>query len=172
MNTDAFFEMSYGLYIVTASHDATDNGYIANTAFQVTADPPQFGVSSHKNNYTTQLIDRSRKFAICILQQDTDMRFIGRFGFKSGETNSKLEGLNYERGITGAPLIVDNTVACIECEVKQVIDGGTHLLFLGQAVNTVVFEPEKTPLTYRHYREVIKGRTPKNATTYVPRQKM
>ena len=36
MNIEAFYKVSYGLYIVGAQYNGKLTGYIANTAFQVT----------------------------------------------------------------------------------------------------------------------------------------
>ncbi|MEI8172522.1 MAG: flavin reductase, partial [Deltaproteobacteria bacterium] len=46
MNMDkaAFFKLSYGLYVVTSKKDGQLNGQIANTAIQVTSDPPTIAV--------------------------------------------------------------------------------------------------------------------------------
>jgi len=39
IDLQALFALSYGLYIVTGTHDGKMNGQIANALMQVTADP-------------------------------------------------------------------------------------------------------------------------------------
>ena len=51
MNIEAFFKVSYGLYIIGSAYDGKRSGYVANTAFQVTAEPARFAISCSKNNY-------------------------------------------------------------------------------------------------------------------------
>ena len=62
MNTEAFFKITYGLYIVSSGNSTLKNGYIANTAFQVTAEPPQIAIACNKDNYTASLIEKTKVF--------------------------------------------------------------------------------------------------------------
>ena len=40
MNKSALHKISYGLYVITSGEEGRFNGQIANTVFQVTAEPP------------------------------------------------------------------------------------------------------------------------------------
>jgi rubredoxin/flavin reductase (DIM6/NTAB) family NADH-FMN oxidoreductase RutF len=52
----ALWSISYGMYVVTARAGGGGNGQIANTAFQVSAQPPRIAVAINKENFTHQLI--------------------------------------------------------------------------------------------------------------------
>lgn len=82
MNTEAFFKISYGLYIISTAAGQKMNGYVANTAFQVTAEPPQIAISCNKDNFTTHLIQQSGLFSISILEEQASAEIIGLFGYK------------------------------------------------------------------------------------------
>ena len=41
MDTNAFFKLSYGLYIVTSKKDDKESGCVINTMTQITAQPAQ-----------------------------------------------------------------------------------------------------------------------------------
>jgi flavin reductase (DIM6/NTAB) family NADH-FMN oxidoreductase RutF/rubredoxin len=166
MNKEAFFKVSYGLYIVSSKDGNNYNGHISNTVFQITADPPKFAVASHKDNLTTSYIEKSGLFSISVLQQETDLDFLGPWGFKSGKNTDKFNGISYKLGKTGVPIVLDHTIAYIECEVTDKIDTGTHMLFIGRVVEAETLIPQSKPLTYSHYREVIKGLSPSHAPTY------
>ncbi len=166
MDTTTFFKISYGLYIVSSKDGNNYNGHVSNTVFQVTADPPKFAVATHKDNLTTEYIRKSGVFSVSILQRDVDLEFLGPWGFKSGKTTDKFRGSNYKTGKTGAPILLDKTIAWIECEVKDVFDTGTHILFIGQAVDAGIVDDHAEPLTYSYYRDVIKGLSPEKAPTY------
>ncbi|MFC2132153.1 flavin reductase [Bacteroidota bacterium] len=143
-----------------------------NTCFQVTAEPAQFGVCTHKNNLTTEFIDKSNVFSISIIQQDVDLNYIGHWGFKSGRDFNKFEGIDYRIGKTGAPIVLDKTTAFLECEVVQKMDVGSHMIFIGKVVDSDILNKDSIPLTYSHYRNVIKGLSPKNAPTYIAKKKV
>jgi flavin reductase (DIM6/NTAB) family NADH-FMN oxidoreductase RutF/rubredoxin len=167
MNHEAFYRITYGLYVVSSTHGSQSNGYIANTVFQVTAKPARFAIACNKDNYTCGLISQSQVFAISILQQDTQAELIGLFGYQSGRTLNKYASVRHRTGQTGAPILLEDTLAWLECKVVQTVDVGTHLLFVGEVVDGDVINSSQPPLTYAYYRDVKKGKAPKNAPTYL-----
>jgi flavin reductase (DIM6/NTAB) family NADH-FMN oxidoreductase RutF/rubredoxin len=167
MNLGAFHKITYGLYVVSSSNGGLSDGYVANTVFQVTSKPARFAIACNKDNYTCGLISQSGVFAVSILQQDTKGELIGLFGYKSGREIDKYASVRYRKGQTGAPILLEDTLAWFECKVLQTIDVGTHLLFVGEVVDADVINGSQPPLTYAYYRDVKKGKSPKNAPTYV-----
>ncbi len=166
LKLEAFFKISYGLYIVSAGNIEKKSGYISNTVFQVTAEPAQFAICCSKNNYTASLINENMAFSISVLKRNTDQSLISTFGYKSGKDINKFEGVGFITGSTGAPIVTDDTLAWFECKVVQSIDVGTHLLFTAEIVNNELLE-DGEPLTYSYYREERKGKAPQNAPTYI-----
>jgi flavin reductase (DIM6/NTAB) family NADH-FMN oxidoreductase RutF/rubredoxin len=172
MNIEAYFKLTYGLYVVSSVMDNKLNGYISNTVFQVTAEPARFAVACSKNNYTAGMIQHSHVFGVSVLQQETRADIIGTFGYKSGKDIQKFSNFQYRTGKTGAPILLDDSLAWFECEVVQTIDTGTHLLFIGNVVDGDLLSADGDPLTYAYYRAVKKGKAPKNAPTYIDAEKL
>ncbi|MDW8165719.1 MAG: rubredoxin [Elusimicrobiota bacterium] len=167
MDLKALYKIGYGMYIVaTKNKEGKFNGQIANTVFQVTADPPQIAVCLNKQNLTTEYLKESKIFSVSILTEQTPMKFIGQFGFKSGRDIDKFNGVNYKIGISGAPVVLDYTAAYIEAEVVSYTDVGSHIVFVGKVVNAEVIN-EETPMTYAYYHILKKGKSPKTAPTYI-----
>ena len=167
MNIEAYFKVTYGLYVVSTVNGEKLNGYISNTVFQVTADPAQFAIACSKNNYTAEMIAKSNVFSISVLQRDTRPEIIGAFGYRSGKEFDKFSSFSYKTGKTGSPVLLDDVLAWFECEVVQTIDCGSHLLFIGKVVDGDLIHADGEPLTYAWYRDVKKGKAPKNAPTYI-----
>lgn len=172
VNPEAFYKISYGLYIVCSGDRTNGNGFISNTIFQVTSDPPKFAACCNKDNFTAGLITRTNVFSVSVLHQDASPYIIGRFGFKSGRNINKMEGLEIKYGETGVPVILNDCIAYFECRVEQVVDAGTHLVFIGVVEASELLDESKEPLTYLYYRQVRKGFAPKNAPTYIDREKL
>lgn len=172
MNLEAFFKVTYGLYIVSSRNGEKRNGYIANTAFQVTSDPIQFGICCNKENYTAKLIAESGLFSVSVLEKDASSEIMGLFGFKSGSDIDKFENIEYKTGITGVPIVTQECIAWFECSVTKTIDLGSHLLFVGKALEYDILDQEKEPLSYAYYREVKKGAAPEKAPTYIDKSKL
>jgi len=169
MGIEAFRKLSYGLYVVSSLKNGEINGQIANALFQVTSSPPTVAVSICKENLTHSYIRASRKFSISILSQNTPMTFIGLFGFRSGKDVNKFEGVNYKSGITGVPVVLQHAIAYIEAEVTGELDCGTHTIFAGRVVDGHILNDEP-PLSYDYYRNIKKGKAPKNAPTYTEQE--
>jgi flavin reductase (DIM6/NTAB) family NADH-FMN oxidoreductase RutF/rubredoxin len=172
MNYETYFKISYGLYIVTTKAGNKKGGYIANTLFQVTATPPNFAISCNKDNYTADLIKQSGFFSFSVLSEKANPEIIGNFGYKSGRDLDKFEGVSYFTGKTGIPIVTDSSVAWFECRVNQYYEVETHIIFIGEVVDTGIIEEKGKPLTYSYYRDVLKGYAPKNAPTYIDKEKI
>lgn len=171
MNYKAFHKLSYGLYIIATELNGKKFGYVGNTAFQITSEPSQILISSHKNNYTTSKILESKKFSISVLKKEVNTSLIGEFGFMSGADIDKFRNIETITSATGAPIIIDSTVAWFDCKVVNSIDVGSHILIIGEVSDSDLLSGDE-PLTYDYYREKYKMLAPKNAPTYVEKEKL
>ncbi|MCJ7624869.1 MAG: flavin reductase [Anaerolineaceae bacterium] len=167
MNIEALFKITYGLYIVSSGNENQMNGYISNTVFQVTAEPPQIAVVCNKNNFTANIIDENKAFSVSILQKNTKSDLIQLFGYKSGKDINKFEDVSFKRGQTGVPIVINDTISWFECKLVQKFDVGSHIAFIGQIINSELLDKDMEPLTYGYYRDVKKGKAPPNAPTYI-----
>lgn len=171
INFESFYSISYGLYIVSSGDMNKGNGYISNTFFQVTSDPPRFATCCNKNNYTAEFMKNSGSFAVSVLHTDTSSEIFSRFGYKCGRDIDKLEGMSVKYGKTGVPIVLNDSIAFFEFKIIQTIDIGTHLMFIGDLVQAEMIDGTKKPITYQYYRQVYKGFAPKNAPTYIDKSK-
>ncbi len=166
MRLEALFKVSYGMYIVTSHNAEKINGQIANTVFQITAEPPTIAVSINKGNLTHEYIKESGSFLINVLDINTKMTFIGRFGFKSGRDIDKFENIQYRLSQLSNPILEENSIAFIEAEIEKEVDMGTHTVFIGRITDADIVKEEGEPMTYAHYHIGKKGKAPKAAPTY------
>lgn len=171
LNFEAFLKMSYGLYVVGSGDLYRGNGFISNSVFQVTAEPPQVAACCNKNNYTAEIIQKTGAYTISVLHQNASAEIIGRFGYKSGKDLDKMDGVDFMSKETGVPIVTQDSIAYMECKVKQTIDVGTHLIFIGEVIGADVLD-DQDPLTYDYYRNVKRGVAPKNAPTYFDKSKL
>ena len=156
MDTNALFKIGYGLYILTANEEQKDNGCIINTVMQVTSNPCQIAIAVNKQNYTTGMIQRTKKFNISILTEDADFEIFRRFGYQSGKNVDKfVDFFDTKRSPNGIFYITKNTNAFLSAFVKQEIDLGSHILFIAQLVESVILSDIAT-VTYDYYQKKIK----------------
>lgn len=170
MNSEALHFLTYGLYVISSMKGGKINGQIANTVMQICSDPLVVTAVINRNNLTHDYISSSKVFTASILAQDTPLKFIGGFGFKSGREIDKFAEIKYKTGMTGAPVVLDNTLAFLEARVVNQIDVHTHTIFLGEVVSADILR-EGQPLTYAYYQQIKRGTTPKTAPSYVAEKK-
>lgn len=170
MDPNAFKFISYGMYVVSSFKEGKLNGQIANTVFQVTAEPPMMAVSINCRNLTNEFIKCSKKFSIAVLSEKTPITMIGTFGFKCGRQVDKFSGIKYQVCSSGNPKILDYNLAHFDLEVVQSIELGSHTLFIGKVVESEVLA-EGQPMTYDFYHTIKGGKTQQNAPTYIQKEK-
>ena len=164
---EALLKISYGLFVVCSKRGNEVNGFISNSVFQVTADPPQFAIACNKDNYTNEFIDESKLFTVSVLKKEADAKIIGTFGFSTGKKKNKFEKFRFGTSSSGLPYLLDDTVAWFECRVQQQADAGSHIVYIASIIKGELLDEEGEPLTYAYYKDVKKGLAPKNAPTYI-----
>lgn len=164
MNKNVFRNLSYGVYVVSSLDDGRYTGCIANSIMQITSSPATIAVSMNHDNFTNSCIARSGKFAVSILSEASDPSLIGQFGFQSGRDVHKFMGVDFLEK-EGLPVISDSC-GYIVCNVIDKMETSTHTVFLGEVIDGDVIG--NTPaMTYAYYHNVVKGKSPKNAPTYI-----
>lgn len=164
MNKNAFRNMSYGVYVITTWDNGRATGCTANSAMQITSDPATIAVSINHDNYTNKCIAESGRFAISILGENSNPGIIGAFGFFSGRDKDKFDGI--EQTVKSFMPVVADACAYAVCEVIDKMETSSHTVFLGKVIDADVLKSD-TPMTYAYYHNVIKGKSPKNAPTYI-----
>ena len=163
MDITALFNLTYGLYIVGAMDGELPVGCVINTCFQVTSENPILAISMNKNNYTLEVIKKTKKFSLSILDEQTDPSTIGVFGFQSSRTADKYEDYGYTM-FGDVPVVNGKFAGRLSLELLSMADNETHMVVFARLVDTI--KEEGTPMTYSYYHKVVKGKAPKSAPTY------
>ena len=87
----------------------------------------------------------------------------------SSKKSLSREGVETITAKTGAPIVLDSSVAWFDCEVLDFSDVGSHYLIIAEVVDGDVFSNEEA-LTYDYYHAKYKMRSPKNAPTYIEKE--
>lgn len=165
MNKSVLHDISYGVYAIGVKDEKKFTGCIVNTVAQITSEPMTLAISLNKNNYTYDVVNKTKKFSISILSEKTEATTIGRLGFYSGRDTDKFDTLKYTVK-EDLPIIDDNICSYLICEVHSINDMGTHVVIFAEIVDGDKVTSNNA-MTYKYYHEVVKGSAPKNAPTYI-----
>ena len=156
MNEKALFQLTYGLYVLTAAKDGRQNGCIINTAGPVTNTPNRIQIAVNKANYTHDMIKETGVFNVSMISQKASFELFKRFGFQSGKDVDKFAGFEgYAVGENGVNYITDGCNGYISVKVEQTLDLGTHTLFIGLVTDMDVLN-DVPSTTYGYYQDNIK----------------
>lgn len=107
----------------------------------INSDPPMVSISVRKPRFSHNLIKEKGEFVINL--PNTKLTFATDYcGVKSGRDINKFEAMNLtpeKASIVSVPIIKECPVN-LECVVKQIIELGSHDMFLAEVVATNVEE--------------------------------
>ena len=153
---NAMFKLSYGLFVLTAKNGEKDNGCIINTVMQITDIPKRIVVSVNKQNYTHDMILKSGEFNVSVLSTDVPFDVFQKFGFVSGRDTDKFNDFDkVARSENGIYYLTEYANAYISGKVSNVIDCGTHTMFVADVTNAKTLS-EVPSVTYQYYFDHIK----------------
>ena len=156
MNSKAMYNLSYGLFVLSARQDGKDNGCIINTAGQVTTEPNQITIAVNKLNLTHDMVAATKKFTVSILSEKADFSLFKRFGFQSGRDADKFLMFAGKKRVANETFAVtQGTNGYISAYVTQQIDVGTHTIFIASVTDMDVFT-DVPSATYAYYQSSIK----------------
>lgn len=167
MNNNVMFNIGYGVYVLTAKENEKDNGCIINTLIQVTTNPVRISVTVNKDNLTCEMIKNTKKFNVSILTEKTKFEEIEHFWFYSGRDVNKFE--NYDkcqRSKNDIYYLNENCNSYISASVIDMVDVGTHMIFIADVEEAEVLNEDKT-LTYEYYQENVKPKKEVKKGKYV-----
>ncbi|MCM1577747.1 MAG: flavin reductase [Ruminococcus sp.] len=162
MNTKALNNISYGLYILTASENGRDNGCVINTLMQQTSSPLRVSVTVNKSNHTCDMIKNTGVFNVSMLDTTAPFEMIKHFGFQSGRDAQKFEvpevyGYKPYYADNGLVYLKEHTCAFLSCKVISQTDLGSHIMFIAEVTDGDVLG-NNPPMTYAYYHTNVKPR--------------
>ena len=152
---EAMYKISYGLYMLTTTDGAKQNGCIINTVSMITDNPLRITVYVNKSNYSESLLRKTGIFNVSVLTQTVPFDVIKQFGFVSGRDKDKFEGGKYATSENGLYYLTENTNAVLSAKVVDMHDYGTHTLFVAEVTEAKKLSNEQS-VTYEYYQQNIK----------------
>lgn len=127
--------------ITTITPEGKPIGLTANSFNSVSLTPPLVLWSLNKRSNNLPAFDQTTHYAINILHAD-QMDLAARF---ASPVEDRFAGVDWYVGKNGMPLLA-GSVAWFECASSTKHEGGDHLIFIGEVLDTG--HCEGTPLLY------------------------
>jgi flavin reductase (DIM6/NTAB) family NADH-FMN oxidoreductase RutF len=138
-----------GVTVVTTALGGELYGMTVSSFASLSLSPPLVLICIDKSVPSHDMIKDAGCFVVNILEKRQE-HLSRRFATTS---NDKFKGVAWHSGNLGLPVLA-NTLAVIECRLRDMHDGGDHTIFIGEVVDAEVHEG--APLLYyrRGYHEL------------------
>jgi flavin reductase (DIM6/NTAB) family NADH-FMN oxidoreductase RutF len=121
--------------LVSCSYEGKESIITLAWGGTCSSSPPTVGVAIRKNRFSYDLIANSKEFVVNIPTIDL-LEEVELCGTKSGRDINKWAECNFTKGksnVIKTPFIEECPVS-LECKLKQIVNLGSHDLFLGEVV--------------------------------------
>ena len=116
-------------------------GFTANSFTSVSLDPQLISICIDKESFNIDSFSITKHFAVSVLSED-QQSISTTFATPNED---RFQNVEWRTEDTGTP-IIENAVAWFDCNTRQVIDAGDHLILIGEII---AFDSSpKTPLMY------------------------
>lgn len=140
--------------VTTTAPDGSPRGLTVAAVTSVSARPPSLLVSLDQRSRTLPDLLAAGRFAVNFLRGDraeTSRRF-------SAAVGDRFSGVAWRAGPNGLPILHDDSLAWLECEVEQVIESGDHVVVIASILDGAPPAAGSRPLMYfRHRYEAWPG---------------
>ena len=128
--------------VLVTSIDKKGNANVMTAAWAGTicSDPVMVSVSIRKERYSHKLIKDSGEFVLCLTNRKL-AKVTDYMGVKSGRDIDKFS-LEGDLKLTKIPSkhvqtpSIEESPVCLECKVKEILELGTHDMFIAEVVGT------------------------------------
>lgn len=147
MANNAFDYLVQGVYIVSTEFENQMAGLTAAWVMQSSFNPAMLAVSLGPTRQTAQLIERSRKFVVQVLDE-TQREIAEIFGYNSSRNFDKFSKVSWSRSEKLQLPVIDRVLAYFECELVGRFESGDHFIYNGRIVNHKILKKDGKPMHF------------------------
>jgi flavin reductase (DIM6/NTAB) family NADH-FMN oxidoreductase RutF len=132
-----------GVTVITTGDELNAAGTTVNSFTSVSLDPPLILFCLHKESRLRDVLKESGMFVVNLLaeQQEPVSRAFAR------RDTAEFATVEHHRSVGGVP-ILSEAMAFLECRQAGEIDGGDHVIVLGEVIDLGVLDPDPSPLVF------------------------
>jgi flavin reductase (DIM6/NTAB) family NADH-FMN oxidoreductase RutF len=130
--------------VTTADPDGKPYGLTCNAFTSLSADPPLVLVSVDERSNTLPALQRARRFVVNFLAAGRG-ELARTFASKSSH---KFREIAWTRAANGLPVLRDDSIAHVVCELVEEIPAGDHVILIGRVHEAQPASARGVPLLY------------------------
>ncbi len=131
-------KIPYGLYIIGVKSGEEVNAFTGSWLSQVSMNPPLVALGVDKKSKSFAMMQESKVFSVSFLTKG-QKEIAEHFVKPAHRVGNKLGEIPFTLGRTGTP-VLDHSPYYLECEIREIAEGGDHAVVIGEVVEVVLRE--------------------------------
>ncbi|WP_250502060.1 flavin reductase family protein [Caballeronia sp. AZ7_KS35] len=141
----AMRHLAAGVCAVTTYDEGLPHGLLVTAVTSVSAEPtPSLLVCVNQSSSTHSRILNAKRFCVNLLDE-RDIELARQF--MSSDRRARFEGVEWEAGVTGSP-ILSRALVSFDCDIEQAVQAGSHTICIGRVREVRVGSDAGQPLLY------------------------
>ncbi|HEX2315011.1 MAG TPA: flavin reductase family protein [Thermomonospora sp.] len=144
--TEAVAAFATGVVVLTVRDGRDDLGTTITSFMSVSLEPPMVLAGVAEGSYLAEVLGRRDRWAVTVLAAG-QRALAGRFA-AAGRPSARLllASAPHHRGPLSDALVVEDGLAALECETRQRIPAGDHLLVVAEVLAADYVAGDRPPL--------------------------
>ena len=135
-----------GVVVATGAPEGTPAGFVAQSFVSLSLDPPLIAICPAKSSTSWPKLRAAGAFCVNMLHAG-QVEVCNQFARSGGDGDDKFSGVEWQPGVTGAPVLAD-ALAWIECTLHDEVEAGDHTVAIGRVVAYERTAPNADPLLF------------------------
>lgn len=135
-------KIPYSVSVVTVGVGGVENGLTVSWFSQVSFDPPMLMFAIAKTHYSTDLLKDHPSFVLNLLSAE-QKDVAAHFAKQSMLGEDKIDRFPTKMAASDVPILAE-ALAYFDCEVRELVEAGDHLLVLAEIADAGVLNPGDT----------------------------
>ena len=127
----------YGLYVIGVRDlDGHCHAFTGSLLAQCSMKPPRVALGVRQGTHSLDLIQKTRVFSVNLFGK-SDQKVLEQFFKHAPSSGDRFGNLSYTLNSTKTP-ILDDAISYLECEVKDIVEAGDHVLVIGEVIEAEI----------------------------------
>ena len=138
----AMRQLAASVSVVAAQSDGARGGLTMTAVCSVSLEPPTMLICVNQSSSCHDLIANAESFSVNILNEHQRIVaevFAGQTGITDWDERFAAGGAVWSETDAGAP-VLDEARASVICQTREIVNSGSHTIFLGEVVEVRVHE--------------------------------
>ena len=130
----------YGLYVIGLKDGNSYHAFTGSWLTQCSMKPPKVVLGVRQGTHSLESLKSGKVFSVNFISK-SDKKIVEQFFKPASPEKGRFGDVAFTIGKTGAP-ILECATQVLECELRDVIDGGDHALVVGEVVEAEIRKDE------------------------------